>query len=54
MVSGIGSALGKTAEIGKAATKEGQKVLEKTTGAGKEVVEGLKGFLGGNKREPNK
>jgi len=49
-----GSALGKTAEIGKAATKEGQKVLETTTGAGKGVVDGFKGLLGGKKSEPNK
>jgi hypothetical protein len=54
MVKGIGSALGRTAEIGKAATKEGQKLLETTTGTGKGVVEGLKGLFGGNKQEPNK
>jgi hypothetical protein len=54
MVKDIGSALGKTAEIGKAATKEGQKILEGTTGAGKGVVEGFKGLLGGKKTEPNK
>jgi hypothetical protein len=54
MVSGIGSALGKTAEIGKKATEEGMKALETTTGAGKGVVEGFKGILGGKKSEPNK
>jgi hypothetical protein len=54
MVKDISSALGKTAEIGKAATKEGQKILEGTTGAGKGVVEGFKGLLGGKKTEPNK
>jgi len=53
MVSGVESALGKGAEIGKAATKEGKKILETTTGAGKDVVEGLKGLFGG-KQEPNK
>ena len=53
MVSGIGSALGKGAEMGKAATKEGKKLLETTTGAGKGVVEGLGGLLGG-KKDPNK
>jgi hypothetical protein len=54
MVKGIGSALGKTAEIGKAATKEGQKVFEKTTDAGKGTVEGIKGLFGGKKTEANK
>jgi hypothetical protein len=54
MVNGIGLALGTTVEIGKAATKEGQKVLEKTTDVGKSVVEGFKGLLGGKKEEPNK
>ena len=54
MVSGIGSALGKTAELGKAATKEGQKVLKETTDVGKGVVDGFKGLLGGKKEEPNK
>jgi hypothetical protein len=54
MVKGIGSTLGKTAEMGKTAVKEGQKALEKTTGAGKDVVQGLKGLLGGKKDEPNK
>ena len=54
MVKGIGSALGKTAEIGKAAAEEGKKVLEGTTDAGKGVLEGVKGLLGGKKEEPNK
>lgn len=54
MVKGIGSALGKTAEIGKAAAEEGKKVLESTTDAGKGVLEGVKGLLGGKKEEPNK
>jgi hypothetical protein len=54
MVNGIGSALGKTADIGKAATKEGQKLLETTAGAGKGVIDGFKGLLGGKKSEPNK
>ncbi|MFH1370701.1 MAG: hypothetical protein ABII09_05390 [Planctomycetota bacterium] len=51
MVKGIGSALGKTAEIGKAAAEEGKKVLESTTEAGKGVMEGVKGLLGGKKEE---
>ena len=54
MVKGIGSALGGAVDLGKAATKEGQKVLEKTTDAGKSVVDGLTGLLGGKKSEPNK
>ena len=54
MVKGIGSTLGKTAEMGKAAAQQGQKALEQTTGAGKDVVQGLKGLLGGKKEEPNK
>jgi len=54
MVKGIGSTLGKTAEMGKAAAQKGQKALEKTTGAGKDAVQGLKGLLGGKKDEPNK
>ena len=47
MVKGIGSALGKTAELGKDAVKT-------TTEAGKGVVEGIKGLFGGKKTEPNK
>jgi hypothetical protein len=54
MVKGIGSALGKTAEMGKAAAEEGKKAIETTTEAGKGVVEGLKGLLGGKKEEPSK
>jgi hypothetical protein len=54
MVKGIGSALGGAVDLGKAATKEGQKVLEKTTDVGKGVVDGLTGLLGGKKSEPNK
>jgi hypothetical protein len=45
MVSDIGSALGRTAEIGKAATKEGKKILETTTGAGKDAVDGIKNLF---------
>ncbi len=51
MVKGVSSALGKTAEIGKAAAEEGQKVLEKTGEAGKDLVEGVKGLLGGKKEQ---
>jgi hypothetical protein len=40
--------------MGKAATEEGQKMLEKTKDSGKEAVEGLKGLLGGKKEEPKK
>jgi len=54
MVKGIGSAFGKTAEMGKEAAQKGEKMLEQTTGAGKDVVQGLKGLLGGKKAEPNK
>jgi hypothetical protein len=54
MVKGIGSTLGKTAELGKGAVQEGQKALETTTQAGKGVVDGFKGILGGKKSEPNK
>jgi hypothetical protein len=54
MVKGIGSAVGGVVDLGKAATKEGQKVLETTKDAGKGVVEGFKGLLGGKKEEPNK
>ena len=42
MVKGIGSTLGKTAELGKDAIKT-------TTEAGKNVVEGVKGIFGGKK-----
>jgi len=51
MVKGIGSALGATIDMGKEATKEGQKLLDTTTGAGKEVLGGLKDLLGGKKKE---
>jgi hypothetical protein len=54
MVKGIGSALGGAVDLGKAATKEGQKVLEKTTDVGKGVVDGLTGLLGDKKQDPNK
>lgn len=54
MVKGISSALEKSADIGKAATEEGIKVLETTTGAGKGVVDGFKGLISGKKEEPNK
>jgi hypothetical protein len=47
IVKGIGSTLGKTAELGKDAIKT-------TTEAGKNVVEGVKGIFGGKKSEPNK
>jgi hypothetical protein len=49
MIKGIGSSLEKAAEIGKAATEEGKKVLEKTKESGKDAVEGIKGLLGGKK-----
>jgi hypothetical protein len=42
MVKGIGSTLGKTAELGKSAVKG-------TTEAGKNAVEGIKGIFGGKK-----
>jgi len=54
MVKGIGSAFGKTAELGKDAVKEGQKALKETTDVGKNAVEGVKGLFGGKKSEPNK
>jgi hypothetical protein len=49
MIKGIGSSLDKAAEMGKAATEEGQKMLEKTKDSGKDVVESIKGLLGGKK-----
>ncbi len=45
MVKGIGSSLDKAAEIGKTATEEGKKMLEKTKGSGKDAMEGVKGLL---------
>ncbi len=54
MVKGIGSAIGKTAEIGKAAAEEGKKAIEDATDTGKGVLEGVKGLLGGKKEEPAK
>ncbi len=51
MVKGIGSALGTTIDLGKSATQEGQKLLETTTDAGKDVLGGLKDLLGGKKKE---
>jgi uncharacterized protein involved in outer membrane biogenesis len=50
MVNGIGSA---TADMSKAATQEGQKIIEGTKDAGK-TMEGFKGLFGGKKDEPNK
>jgi hypothetical protein len=52
MVKGIGSAIGKTAEMGKAAAEEGKKAIENAAGAGKDALEGVKGLLGGKKEEP--
>ena len=49
IVKGIGSTLGKTAELGMGAVKEGQKALETTTDVGKGAVEGIKGLFGGKK-----
>jgi hypothetical protein len=49
MVKGLGSALGGVVDLGKAATREGQKVLEKGAEAGKGILEGAKGLLGGKK-----
>lgn len=49
MVKGIGSAFGKTAELGKDAVKEGQKALKETTDIGKGAVEGVKELFGGKK-----
>jgi hypothetical protein len=54
IVKGIGSTLGKTAELGMGAVKEGQKALETTANVGKGAVEGIKGLFGGKKSEPNK
>ncbi len=54
MVKGITSAVEMTAVIGEAAKEEGKKIIETTTDAGKDVVEGFKGLLGGKKEEPNK
>jgi hypothetical protein len=53
MVSGLDSALGSMGDLGKSGIKEGQKALETTTQAGKGVVEGVGGLLGG-KKDPNK
>jgi hypothetical protein len=54
MVKGISSSLDKAADIGRAATQEGQKMLEKTKDSGKDIAEGVKGLLGGKKEEPKK
>ena len=54
MVKGIGSAVGTTVELGKAAAEQGKKALETTSDVGKEAVEGIKGLLGGKKEEANK
>ena len=54
MVKGIGSALDKTAEIGKAATEKGREVLEGTKDTGKNIMEGVKGLFGGKKEESKK
>ena len=54
MVKDIGSTLGKTADLGMGAVKEGQKTLEQTGDIGKGAVEGIKGLFGGKKSEPNK
>jgi len=45
VVSGIRSAVDKTAELGKEAAEEGQKLLETGQKAGEEIIEGFKGLL---------
>jgi len=54
MVKGINSALDMTTLIREGATKEGIKMLETTTGAGKDVIKDITGLFGGKKSEPNK
>jgi hypothetical protein len=54
MVSGITSAVGSGAEMGKAAVQQGQKIIETSTGAGKDVIKGVTNLFGGKKSEPNK
>ena len=45
MVNVMESTLGKTIDLGKAATEEGMKILEIGTGAGKDVIDGFKGLF---------
>jgi hypothetical protein len=45
MTSAMKSTLGTTIELGKAATKEGKKLLEEGRGRGEELIDGLKGLL---------
>jgi len=51
MVKGVSSSLGAVLDLGKGTTKEGEAVLEKGTEAGKGIVEGVKGILGGKKEQ---
>jgi uncharacterized protein involved in outer membrane biogenesis len=51
MTSAMKSTLDTTIELGKAATKEGKKLLEEGKGRGEGVIEGLKGLLKKPKEE---
>jgi uncharacterized protein involved in outer membrane biogenesis len=51
MTSAMKSTLDTTIELGKAATKEGKKLLEEGKGRGEEVIDGLKGLLKKPKEE---
>jgi len=51
MTSAMKSTLDTTIELGKAATKEGKKLLEEGRNSGRELIEGLKGLLKKPKEE---
>jgi uncharacterized protein involved in outer membrane biogenesis len=51
MIKGMGDALGAAIDLTTVTTQQGQKILESTGEAGKGVLEGLGGLLGGKKKQ---
>lgn len=45
------TSLGETAELGKAAVKEGQKLLEEGDDTGKNIIEGVTGIFKSEKKD---
>jgi len=50
MTKTMKATLGKTIELGKTATEEGKKLIEEGKDVGKELIEGFKGLLKGEKK----
>ncbi len=51
LTNAMKTSLGKTAELGKAAAKEGQKLLEEGADTGKDIIEGVTGIFKSKKKD---